>query len=108
MMRNMAGMMKKVQEMQTRMEALQQEMADTEFTASVGAGAVTVTVAGKGEIRGVKIDPAAIDGDDVSILEDMIRLAANNAKGEADTAMASRMKEITGGLPLPPGMSLPF
>jgi DNA-binding protein YbaB len=56
----------------------------------------------------VKIDPAAIDGDDVSILEDMIRLAANNAKGEADTAMASRMKEITGGLPLPPGMSLPF
>ena len=108
MMRNMAGMMKKVQEMQTRMEALQQEMADNEFTASVGGGAVTVTVTGKGEIRVVKIDPAAIDGDDVSILEDMIRLAANNAKGEADRAMAARMKEITGGLPLPPGMSLPF
>ena len=112
MMRNMAGMMKKVQEMQARMEALQQEMAKTEFTASVGGGAVTVTVTGKGEMRGVKIDPAAIaddsDSDDMSILEDMIILAANKAKGEADAAMAARMKDITGGLPLPPGMSLPF
>ena len=108
MMRNMAGMMKKVQEMQTRMEALQQEMADTEFTASVGSGAVTVTVTGKGEMRGVKIDPAAVDGDDVSILEDMICLATNNAKAEADAAMAAKMKDITGGLPLPPSMSLPF
>ena len=108
MMRNMAGMMKKVQEMQSRMEALQQEMADTEFTASVGGGAVTVTVTGKGEMRDVRIDPAAIDGDDVSILEDMICLATNNARAEADSAMAAKMKDITGGLPLPPGMSLPF
>lgn len=108
MMRNMAGMMKKVQEMQSRMEALQQEMADTEFTASVGGGAVAVTVTGKGEMRGVKIDPAAIDGDDISILEDMICLATNNARAEADSAMAAKMKDITGGLPLPPGMSLPF
>ena len=108
MMRNMAGMMKKVQEMQSRMEALQQEMADTEFTASVGGGAVTVTVTGKGEMRSVKIDPAAIDADDISILEDMICLATNNARAEADSAMAARMKDITGGLPLPPGMSLTF
>ena len=108
MMRNMASMMKKVQEMQSRMEALQQDMADTEFTASVGGGAVTVTVTGKGEMRGVKIDPAAIDMDDISMLEDMICLATNNARAEADAAMAAKMKEITGGLPLPPGMSLPF
>ena len=108
MMRNMAGMMKKVQEMQSRMEALQQDMADTEFTASVGGGAVTVTVTGKGEMRGVKIDPATIDMDDISMLEDMICLATNNARAEADAAMAAKMKEITGGLPLPPGMSLPF
>ena len=108
MMRNMAGMMKKFQEMQARMEALQQEMAETEFTASVGGGVVTVTVTGKGDMRGVKIDPAAIDPDDLSILEDMICLATNNARGEAEAAMAARMKDITGGLPLPPGMSLPF
>jgi DNA-binding YbaB/EbfC family protein len=108
MMRNMAGMMKKVQEMQTRMEALQQEMADTEFTAAVGAGAVRVTITGKGEMRAVKIDPAAIDPEDIGMLEDMIRLATNNARAEADSIMATKMKDITGGLPLPPGMSLPF
>ena len=108
MMRNMAGMMKKVQEMQSRMEALQQEMADTEFSAAVGGGAVQVTVTGKGEMCGVKIDPSAVDAEDISMLEDMICLAANNARAEADAAMAAKMKDITGGLPLPPGMSLPF
>ena len=108
MMRNMAGMMKKVQEMQSRMEALQQEMADTEFSAAVGGGTVQVTVTGKGEMRGVKIDPAAVDPSDIGMLEDMIRLAANNARAEADAAMAAKMKDITGGMPLPPGMSLPF
>ena len=108
MMRNMAGMMKKVQEMQSRMEALQQEMADTEFSATVGGGAVQVTVTGKGEMRGVKIDPAVIDPADIGMLEDMICLAANNARAEADAVMAAKMKDITGGMPLPPGMSLPF
>ena len=108
MMRNMASMMKKVQEMQSRMEALQQEMADTEFSAAVGGGAVQVTMTGKGEMRGVKIDPSAVDGEDIGMLEDMICLAANNARAEADAAMAAKMKDITGGLPLPPGMSLPF
>ena len=108
MMRNMAGMMKKVQEMQSRMEALQQEMADTEFSAAVGGGAVQVTMTGKGEMRGVKIDPSAVDAEDIDMLEDMICLAANNARAEADATMAAKMKDITGGLPLPPGMSLPF
>jgi DNA-binding protein YbaB len=59
MMRNMAGMMKKVQEMQSRMEELQAEMATTEFSATVGGGSVSVTVTGKGEMRAVKIDPAS-------------------------------------------------
>ena len=108
MMRNMAGMMKKVQEMQSRMEALQQEMADTEFSAAVGGGAVQVTMTGKGEMRGVKIDPSAVDAEDIDMLEDMICLAANNARAEADATMAAKMKDITGGLPLPPGMPLPF
>ena len=57
MMRNMAGMMKKVQEMQSRMEELQAEMARTEFTAAVGGDSVTVTVTGKGEMRAVRINP---------------------------------------------------
>ena len=108
MMRNMAGMMKKVQEMQSRIEELQQEMADTEFSAAVGGGAVQVTVTGKGEMRGVNIDPSAVDSEDIGMLEDMICLAANNARAEADAAMAAKMKDITGELPLPPAMSLPF
>jgi DNA-binding YbaB/EbfC family protein len=108
MMRNMAGMMKKVQEMQSRMEELQAEMATTEFNATVGGGAVSVTVTGKGVMQAVRIDPAALDVDDIGILEDMICLATNNARADADAAMAARMKDITGGLPLPPGMSLPF
>ena len=108
MMRNMAGMMKKVQEMQSRMEDLQGEMATTEFSATVGGGAVSVTVTGKGVMQAVRIDPAALDVDDIGMLEDMICLATNNARADADAAMAARMKDITGGLPLPPGMSLPF
>ena len=108
MMRNMAGMMKKVQEMQSRMEELQAEMATTEFSATIGGGAVNVTVTGKGVMQAVRIDPAALDVDDIGMLEDMICLATNNARADADAAMAARMKDITGGLPLPPGMSLPF
>jgi DNA-binding YbaB/EbfC family protein len=108
MMRNMASMMKKVQEMQLHIEALQQEMADTEFSAAIGGGAVQVTVTGKGEMRAVKSGPSAVDAKDIGMLEDMICLAANNARAEADAAMAAKMKDITGGLPLPPGMLLPF
>ena len=108
MMRNMAGMMKKVQEMQSRIEELQAEMTTTEFSATVSGGAVSVTITGKGVMQAVRIDPAALDVDDIGMLEDMICLATNNARADADAAMATRMKDITGGLPLPPGMSLPF
>lgn len=108
MMKNMAGMMKKVQEMQSRMQDLQSEMEDASFSASVGGNAVTVTLSGKGVMQSIKIDPDALDPTDVETLEDMICLATNNARTAADSEMAARMKDITGGLPLPPGMSLPF
>ena len=108
MMKNMAGMMKKVQQMQASMEALQTEMAETDFTAAVGGGAVTAVVTGKGVVQRIKIDPAAVDPAELDMLEDMIALAVNNARAEGEATMAARMKDITGGLPLPPGMSLPF
>jgi DNA-binding YbaB/EbfC family protein len=108
MMRNMAGMMKKVQEMKARMEELQEEMEQAHFSASVGGNAVSVTVNGKGFVQSVSIDPAGVSADEIDVLEDMVRLATNNAKLNAEAEMASRMKDITGGLPLPPGMSLPF
>ena len=108
MMRNMAGMMKKVQEMRERMEALQSEMEQASFAASVGGDAVTVSVNGKGFVQSVSINPEAVDPAEIDVLEDMICLATNNAKQDAEAELAARMEDITGGLPLPPGMNLPF
>ena len=108
MMRNMAGMMKKVQEMKGRVEVLQTEMEKANFAASVGGDAVTVSVNGKGYVQSVSINPEVVDPDEIDVLEDMICLATNNAKQNAEAEMNARMKDITGGLPLPPGMNLPF
>ncbi len=108
MMRNMAGMMKKVEEMKKRMEALQSEMEQASFAASVGGDVVTVSVTGKGFVQSVSINPEAVDPAEIDVLEDMICLATNKAKQKAETEMAARIKDITGGLPLPPGMNLPF
>ena len=108
MMRNMAGMMKKVEEMKKRMEALQSEMEQASFAASVGGDVVTVSVTGKGFVQSVSINPEAVDPAEIDVLEDMICLATNKAKQKAETEMAARIKDITGGLPLPPGINLPF
>ena len=108
MMRNMAGMMKKVQEMQSRMEALQQEMADTEFSAAVGGGAVQVTMTGKGELTALKIDPSLVKEEDVEILEDLILAAHQDAKTKAEALLQEKTQEMMGGLGLPPGFKMPF
>ena len=108
MMRNMAGMMKKVQEMQGRLEALQGDLAIMEFTAIVGDGAVIATVTGDGKLAKLKIGIDTLDSGDTEILEDMICLATNNAYQQAAEEKTKLMKDITGGLPLPPGMNLPF
>ena len=108
MMRNMAGMMKKVQEMQGRMESMQADLAAMEFTAMVGGGVVSATVSGDGKLVRLKLDPAVLTPDDVDMLEDMICLATNNALDAAAGEKARLLKDITGGLPLPPGMNLPF
>lgn len=108
MMRNMAGMMKKVQEMQGRMEAMQGALATKEFTAIVGGGAVSATVTGDGKLAKLKLGQDALDPADIEILEDMICLATNNAHQQATEEKTKLMKDITGGLPLPPGLNLPF
>ena len=108
MMRNLGGMMKKVQEMQSQMETMQQEMTMRHFTATAGGGAVSVTVTGKGKIVSLSITEDVVDRKDIETLEDLIQLAVNNAKDEADKVLAQEMGKLTGGLPLPPGMKLPF
>ena len=108
MMRNMAGMMKKVQEMQDQLAAMQGDLADKKFTAVVGNGAVSATVAGDGKLAKLKLDPDALNPADTEMLEDMICLATNNALQKAAEEKTKMMNDITGGLPLPPGLNLPF
>ena len=105
-MKDLMGMMKQVQEMQAKMQELQQELADMEITGQSGAGMVTVTLNGKGEIRGLKIDPSLMKPDETEIVEDLIIAAAQDAKAKADASSQEKMQQLTGGLPLPPGLKL--
>jgi len=107
-MRNMAGMIKKVQEMQGQLETMQTSLNAKEFTAIVGGGAVSATVTGDGKLAKLKLRQDTIELNDVEMLEDMICLATNQAHQKATEEKARVMKDITGGLPLPPGMNLPF
>ena len=108
MMRNMAGMMKKMQEMQGRLATMQEDIANKEFTAIVGSGAVSATVTGDGKLAKLKLDPDALDPADTEMLEDLICVATNNALQKAAEEKTKMMNDITGGLPLPPGLNLPF
>ncbi len=107
-MRNIGGMMKRVQEMQEKMQAISSEMEASRFDCSVGGGAVKATVSGKGELIDLKISSQAVSTDDTETLADLVKLAVNNARAEAEARKAEAVRELTGGLPLPPGLSLPF
>ena len=108
MMRNMAGMMKKVQEMQSRLEAVQGDLAIMEFSATVGGGAVSATVTGDGKLTKLKLNPDALNPAESEMLEDMICLATNSANEQAAEKKAEIMRDITGGMPLPPGINFPL
>ena len=103
-----AGMMKKAEELQRSMQAMQDEAGRMSVEGSAGGGMVTVTLSGKGEMLGVKIDPSLFKEDSAEILEDLIVTAHREAKGKAEAMMQQKMAEMTQGLPLPPGMKLPF
>ena len=100
-------MMKQAKELQTRMGELQAELDTLEVEGTSGGGLVTVTLSAKGDLRGLKIDPSLIKPDEAEILEDLIVAAHADARRKAEAAMAEKMQEVTGGLQLPPGMSLP-
>ena len=101
---NMSNLMKQAQRMQRQMEESAKELESKEFTAAAGGGAVEVTVTGKKEVSKVKLDPEAVDPDDVEMLEDLIMAATNEALRKADEASAANMAKRTGGL----GGGLPF
>lgn len=99
-------MMKQAQEIQGRMQKLQEELSGLEVEGQSGGGLVKVKLNGKLEPRGVKIDPSLIKPEEAEILEDLIMAAFQDAKGKAEAAVQVRMQEITGGLALPPGLKL--
>jgi DNA-binding YbaB/EbfC family protein len=107
-MKDLMGMMKGIGEMKAKMEAAQAEIANLVVEGKSGGGLVTVSLSGKGELKGLKIDPSLFRDDDVEVLEDLIIAAHADAKGKAEEEVARRMQEVTAGLQLPPGMKLPF
>ncbi len=95
---NMNNMMKQVQKMQKQMEEQQKVLEESEFNATAGGGAVEVTVTGKKVLTKVKLDPDAVDPDDVEMLEDLIMVAVNDALKKVDDANSASMAKMTGGM----------
>ena len=107
-MKDIMGMMKKAQELQARMQEFQENLGSLVVEGRAGGGLVTVSLNGKGELRGLKIDPSLFRDDDVEVLEDLIVAAHADAKTRVEAEAQAKMQEMTAGLPLPPGMKLPF
>jgi DNA-binding YbaB/EbfC family protein len=107
-MKNLGNILKQAQNLQVRMEEVQNELRDMEVEGQSGGGMVKAVLNGKSEMRGLSLDPAIVDKDDVGVLEDLIVAAVNDAKVKADAISQEKMSALTQGLPLPPGMKLPF
>ncbi len=105
-MKNIGELMQQMQEMQARMQRMQEELAEATVEGEAGGGMVRVTMTGKGEVRDVSIDESLLKPEEKEILEDLIVAALNQAKERMEALVAEKMKEATGGLPLPPGFSL--
>jgi hypothetical protein len=101
---SMQNMLKQAQKMQAEMARVQEELKDERVEASVGGGAVKVTMTGELAVESVIIDPAAVDPDDIAMLEDMIGAAVNEAIRQAQDLASRKMGAVTGGLGLPGGL----
>ena len=107
-MKNLGALMKQAQDMQEKMGEMQERLAGIEVNGSSGAGLVQVTLSGKSEMRGVKVDPSLMKPDEAEVLEDLIVAATNDARARLETRMQDEMSKVTGGLQLPPGFKMPF
>jgi DNA-binding YbaB/EbfC family protein len=103
---NIAQMMQQAQRMQDNLKRAQEELAVLEVTGSAGGGMVSVTLTGNHEVRRVKIDPSVLS--DAEMLEDLVTAAMNDAANKVKDESSKRMNAATAGMPLPPGMKLPF
>ena len=107
-MKNLSGLMKQAQQMQERMQEMQTKLETMEAEGVSGAGLVSVTLNGKGEMKRVKLDPKLLDPAETEMLEDLIVAAHTDAKRKIEATTAAEMQKVTGGMQLPPGLKLPF
>ncbi len=105
-MKDIFGMMKQVQQMQERAQRMQEELAAIQIGGEAGGGLVKVKLSGKGDLKEIKIDPSLMKPDEAEIVEDLIVAAMTDAKAKVESQMQSKMQELTGGLPIPPGLKL--
>jgi DNA-binding YbaB/EbfC family protein len=107
-MKNLTSMLKEAQKLQQRMAEMQEKLAEMRIDGASGGGLVRVTLDGRGALQAVKIDRSLVDPEEVEVLEDLIVAAHTDARSRLEAALQEEMGRITGGLPLPPGMKLPF
>ncbi|HEX3502227.1 MAG TPA: YbaB/EbfC family nucleoid-associated protein [Xanthobacteraceae bacterium] len=100
------GLMKQATELKSKMEAMQAELDRIEVEGAAGGGLVALTISGKGELRGARVDDTLLKPDQKEILEDLIVAAHADARRKLETMLAEKMQAMTGGLPLPPGLKL--
>jgi len=103
---DMMGLMKQAAQLQTKMQEMQAELDRIEVEGTAGGGMVTVKLTAKGELKGVKVDDSLMKAEEKEILEDLLVAAHADGRRKAETVMQEKMKSLTGGLPLPPGMKL--
>src|SRR5262245_17506118 len=107
-MKNLGQLMKQAQQMQQKMAEMQAELEAVEMTGAAGGGLVQLTRNGKGDVKRVKLDEAAVDPAEIEVLEDLIVAAFNDARAKVNAHAEAEMHKLTGGLSLPGGLKLPF
>jgi nucleoid-associated protein EbfC len=105
-MADILGLMKQAAQMQSRMQELQAELDQIEVEGIAGGGLLTVTMSAKGDLKSTKIDASLLKPEEKEILEDLLVAAHADARRKAEAVMQDKMKTLTGGLPLPPGLKL--
>ena len=105
---NLADLMKQAGQMQAKMADMQAVLENVFVTGQAGGGVVKVTMSGKFTVKAVEIDPSLLKADQKEMVEDLLLTALADAKAKAESVAAEKMKTLTAGLPLPPGMKLPF
>lgn len=103
----LGDLMKQAQQMQEKVQTIQDELANTEVQGESGAGMVTVTMTGRHDVKRVQIDDSLFS-EDKEILEDLIAAAVNDAVRRLEINQKDKMSELTSGIPLPPGFKFPF